>query len=138
MSIDYDLFRVTSFDNAEAEFPNPQPYRSRADIINLLLSTLGFQVEEGDVFDSSSSVSIAYQYHHEDDDGRWVEFSLLGDPVMYISLQRNQPEDFYPIIDVLKDFAPFAIAENGDVMIDPECFDYTYDDWIQLNYEGKV
>jgi hypothetical protein len=137
MSVEYYFFRVTSFDNAETAFADPQPFGSRADIIDRLSSTIGFQLESVDDFDSPDSAVVSYQYHHEDDEGKWLEFSLDGDPVTFISLHRNQPEDFYPIIDVLKDLAPFAIAENGDIMLDPDRFEYTYDDWIQLNYEDS-
>ncbi|MBL1175061.1 hypothetical protein [Pantanalinema sp. GBBB05] len=137
MSSSHDLFRVTSFDKAQEEIFNPIPFGDRAEIVERLCSVLGFQIESGTLSDRSSQVIVSYQYHHEDDQGRGVEFSFMQDPVIFVSINRAQPEDFYPVIHVLKDLSPFAIVENGDMILDPERLYYSFDDWMQLNYEDS-
>jgi hypothetical protein len=140
MGCDLMLQRVTSFDLAEVEIVGELPpisFGSKTAIIDRLCSVVGFEIIDEEYFlGSEPCATIAYQYHHQDDEGDYVEFTLTGDPVTCIWIEDTDREDFYPIMEALKDLAPFAIFDLGDgILIDPEELDYTYDDWLQLQYD---
>lgn len=150
MSVDFSLFRASSedeFDEAsELSFGNQQ------EIIERLCSTVGFEYDheynerqlaalkeyqkEQISSDMSPMSIIFYCYHHEDDMGRAIEYYLQGDPVTCISINRAYPEDFLPIIEALEDLEPFVIF-GPDGTLQPEELDYSYDEWIEMNYEDN-
>ena len=45
------------------------------------------------------------------DEQRDVEFTLQGDPVTCISIDRTSPEDFLLVINALNELAPVEIIE---------------------------
>jgi hypothetical protein len=140
MGCDLMLQRVTAFELAQVEIMGelpPMSFGAKTAIIDRLCSIVGFEIIDEEYFlGSEPCTRIAYRYHHPDDRGDYVEFTLTGDPVTYIWIEDTDPEDFYPIMEALKDLAPFAIFDSGeDKPIDPEKLDYTYDDWLQLQYD---
>jgi hypothetical protein len=76
--------------------------------------------------------TICYQYPHHNNDGRLIAYSLIGDPVEYVSINRAYPEDLLPIVNVLNDISPFLIFDpTNDQLNKPEELFYSLDDWLQ-------
>lgn len=153
MSVDYMLIRILSGRELEA-MNELSPFGSQQEIIDRLCAVLGFErniwedehlrPEREEYLRNQGLLhpdeqrppwaTILYRHHHENDDGRVVSYSLQGDPIECISINRAYPEDFLPVIDILQELNPFLIL-GPEEPIDPESLFYTFDDWIQKNYE---
>lgn len=155
MSVDYMLLRVTSNQKIET-MTKLLPFGSQQEVINRLCYVLGF---ERDTWEDEhvqleiekwmrsqghlkpedkkpSRATMLYKYHHKNDNGRIVSYSLQGDPVASFHINRAYPEDFLPVIEVLRHLEPFSIM-GPQGHIDPESLFYTVDDWVQKNYEEE-
>lgn len=136
MSVDFFLFRVPIDQDPVGTDAQLLVFGSQEEIIERLSSEIGFEVlSREDLPNIGPWATIAYTYHNENDEGREVEFALQGDPVDCISINRAYPEDFLPVISLLDDIGPFLIQGPEDEPINPDDFFYSYDDWIQKNYE---
>lgn len=166
MSVDYTLFRVSS---EFLEIPSSQklkewtaetalPFGSRLDIIERLCSILGFEHDErrdkqilkcwkesqSEGLISSDcqpqiTTTVHYKYHQNNNNGRVVTYELEGDPIICIWMNRAYLEDFFPLVEVLSELAPFLVLDPQDGRLtNPEEFFYSLDDWIQKNYEEDV
>lgn len=138
MSVDYLLLRILP--SIFHDDPNQileeltdetvLPFGSQPEIIDCLCSVLGFE----HYTDYTHRTIIFYKYHHYDDCGRVVRYSLQDNPVTALSINRAYPEDFLPVTDVLKHLEPFIIV-TPDELLNPEKLFYSFDDWMQKNYE---
>lgn len=136
MSDDYFLLRVPIDQNSAGTDKQTLIFGSQDKIIERFSSEISFEVlSRRDLPNIESWVTIAYTYHNKNDQGRRVKFALHEDPLACISINRAYPEDFLPVINVLSDLGPFLIQGPEDEPINPEDFFYSYDDWIQKNYE---
>jgi hypothetical protein len=137
MSVNYLLLRISP--SVFPDDPNQileeltdetvLPFGSQQEIIDCLCSVLGFEH-----YTDYTQTIIFYKYHHRDNCGRVVRYSLLDNPVTAISINRAYPEDLLPVIDVLKHLEPFIIL-TPHKLLNPEKLFYSFDDWIQKNYD---
>lgn len=123
MSIDYDLYKVPQV-TVPSEMLEAIPFGSQQEIIDRLCSILGFSLTS----ENSPSATIFYQYHHESDCGRVIQYRIHGDPVSSISINRALPEDLLPVVDVLGDLAPFVIVSSVDGLTNLYQLFYTFID----------
>ena len=138
MSVNYLLLRISSsiFHDDHNQIlldltdETVLPFGSQQEIIDCLCSVRGF---EHYTYNTHQTI-IFYKYHHHGDCGREVRYSLLDDPVTTLSINRAYPEDFLPVIDVLKQLEPFIIVAP-DELLNLEKLFYSFDDWMQKNYE---
>jgi hypothetical protein len=119
MSVDYWLFRVPfEQDDPNAEQP---PFGSQEEVVNRLCSQPGFTLHRKERLENSEPWAvIVYITENEEGEESDVEFSIQGDPVICISINRASQEDFLPIVTVLSELAPFEIVDIDGEAISPD------------------
>ncbi len=138
MSVDFFLYRIPSDLSSSDSIEKFLPFGSQDEIIEHFSSEIGFELLSQDSPPNSRNwITFLYTYHHESNMGRVVEFSLEDDPVTCISINRAYPEDFWPVINTFNELSPFLIQGPDVKPINPDEFIYSFDDWIQKNYEAN-
>lgn len=157
MGVDFSLFRVTSSllkispDQRISELNEKVvlPFGSCSNIVERLCEASGFSRnhaeeatslrlwEESDA-DHRYELPLAwinYRYQPDNIYGRVLHFTIWNDPVSCIMVNRAYfGEDFFPIIDVLKNLEPFLILNpSSSKLISPHEFKHSVEEWFQKN-----
>lgn len=160
MGVSLSLFRVA---NSLLKFSPDQrmseinekvvlPFDSCANIVERLCEASGFSrnfAEEatslrlGEESDADHRYElplawINYRYQPDNIYGRVLQFTIWNDPVSCIMVNRAYfVEDFFPIIDILKNLEPFLILNpSSSKLISPHEFKYSMEEWFQKNSVG--
>lgn len=136
MSVDYFLIRIPP--NQQPETCNEWlPFGSQQEIIDRLCAVIGFEFPpKQDLSKDYRTATIRYTYQHRNEQGRVIKYLLQKDPVACISINRAYPEDLLPIVEILNNLSPFAILTPQGQM-ELESLVYSFDDWIEKNYEEE-
>ncbi|UJB71303.1 hypothetical protein HRE53_10060 [Acaryochloris sp. 'Moss Beach'] len=160
MSVDFSLFRVAnsflqiSSDQRISELNEKVvlPFGSFTNIVERICDISGFSQnfaeeatslriwEELDTEDRYKLplAWINYRYQLDNIYGRVLHFTIWDDPVSCIMVNRRAyVEDFFPIIDVLKNLEPFLVLNpSSSKLISPHEFKYSMEEWFQKNSVG--
>lgn len=141
MSVSLSLFRVAS---SFLKIPPDQriselnekvvlPFGSCSNIVERLCEASGFSrnLAYGKTLPLAR---INYWYQPGNIHGGIMAYKIWDDPVSCITVKRAHLEDFWPIIDVLKDLEPFLVLHPGDgKLISPHDFKYSMNEWFHKN-----
>jgi hypothetical protein len=138
MSVDYHLYRLSLGHDRAKPIETKLVFGSQDEILDRLCSIIGFEDLRQEQCPIRGKVAyLDYIYHNENDLIFGVTFELLEDPVGFIMAETEEVEDFWPIIEALKDLGPFLVQGPEDDPINPDEFFYSYDDWMQIKYEER-